>query len=144
MKHFYLIFCVVLTAHVGTFGGKRLTDDSGSSSVHRDDGNNHRTAFNVSGRVSDEKGAPFPGVNIVVKGTTQGTATDSDGKYFIEVPDESSILVFSFVGYAGEEIAVAGRSVIDVSMKPDVAALDEIVVTALGIEKSTKSLGYAT
>ena len=99
--------------------------------------------ISVSGRVTDENGNGFPGVNILVKGTSLGTSTDADGKYVITVPDENSILVFTFVGYHTQEITVGSRGVIDIAMVSDVTALEEIVVTALGIEKPSKSLGYA-
>jgi len=98
----------------------------------------------VSGKVSDESGAGFPGVNVLVKGTTTGTSTDSEGRYSLSVPDENSILVFSAIGYLTQEIAVGSKTNIDVTMSPDVKALEEVVVTALGIERSAKSLGYAT
>lgn len=98
----------------------------------------------VSGTVTDENGQSFPGVNIVVKGTTNGVNTDSEGKYTLTVPNESSVLIFSFVGYATQEITVGSRTTINIAMQPDIRALDEVVVTALGIEKSAKSLGYAT
>jgi TonB-linked SusC/RagA family outer membrane protein len=102
-----------------------------------------RESFRVTGSVGDENGDPFLGVTVAVKGTTIGTITDLNGKYDIEVPDETSILIFSFVGYITEEIAIAGRSVIDVNMNPDIIALSEVVVTALGVEKDSKKLGYA-
>lgn len=103
------------------------------------------TAINVTGRVtasSDEQG--IPGINILVKGTSTGTVTDVDGNYSINVPDEGGILVFSSIGYASQEIAVNGRAVIDVIMEEDMEGLDEVVVTALGIKRETKRLGYAT
>ncbi len=99
---------------------------------------------NVSGTVKDESGAPIPGVNVLVKGTAQGTATDASGKFTIAVPDEQSILVFSFIGYETREITVGTQTTLDITLKPDVKSLEEVVVTALGIEKSTRSLGYAT
>ncbi len=101
-------------------------------------------AINVSGKVSEENNAVLPGVNILVKGTTNGTTTDSDGRYSITVDDADAVLIFSFIGYVSQEIAVGSRSIVDVVMLPDVKALEEVVVTALGIEKSAKSLGYAT
>jgi len=97
----------------------------------------------VTGTVTEETGSPLPGVNVVVKGTTTGVVTDADGKYSIEIAD-GGILVFSFIGYKQQEVAVGSRSVVDLVMEPDLQSLDEIVVTALGIEKTTKSLGYAT
>lgn len=98
----------------------------------------------VSGRVTDESGSAFPGVNIVIKGTSQGTSTDGNGQYSLSVPDENAVLVFSFIGYTTVEETVGSRTNINVSLKPSVQALEEVVVTALGIEKSTKGLGYAT
>jgi TonB-linked SusC/RagA family outer membrane protein len=103
-----------------------------------------KAAITVTGTVTDENGGTFPGVNIIVKGSTIGATTDTDGKYTINVDNENSILVFSFVGYAVQEIVVGNRTTIDVTMMPDIRSLDEVVVTALGIEKSSKSLGYAT
>ncbi len=98
----------------------------------------------ISGTITDENGEPFPGVNVVVKGTTNGTTTDVNGKYSLTVDNDNAILVISFVGYATQEVALAGRTQIDVTLQPDVKSLDEVVVTALGIERSAKSLGYAT
>lgn len=98
----------------------------------------------ISGTITDENGQPFPGVNVVVKGTSTGTTTDTNGKYSLTVENESATLVFSFVGYKTIEIALAGRTLIDVAMEADIQSLDEVVVTALGIERSAKSLGYAT
>lgn len=98
----------------------------------------------VSGRVTDEAGSPFPGVNIVIKGTSQGTSTDSNGAFTLSVPDENTVLIFSFIGYTTVEETVGSRTTINVALKPSVQSLEEVVVTALGIEKSTKGLGYAT
>ena len=101
-------------------------------------------AIAISGQVKDENGADFPGVNVLVKGTAVGTSTDISGRYSLEVPDEAAILVFSFIGYSTQEVMVGSRTTIDVALSPDVRSLEEVVVTALGIEKSSKSLGYAT
>ncbi len=103
-----------------------------------------QTQATVTGSVTDENNAPLPGVNIIVKGTSTGTITDSDGKFSINVPDSQSVLVFSFIGYAEQEVTVGEKSVINIVMAPDVKALNEVVVTALGIERNSKSLGYAT
>ncbi|WP_276369750.1 SusC/RagA family TonB-linked outer membrane protein [Chryseolinea sp. H1M3-3] len=99
---------------------------------------------NVSGRVtSGEDEAPLPGVNILVKGTSNGTISDADGKFSIAVPSEESILIFSFVGYQAQELSVAGRTSVDVALASDAKQLSEVVVTALGIERETRDLGYA-
>lgn len=103
-----------------------------------------QSQLTVSGVVNDDTNVPLPGVNVLVKGTTTGTMTDADGRYSINVPDDKSVLVFSFIGYAQQEITVGSQSNISISMKPDVKSLQEVVVTALGIEKNTKTLGYAT
>jgi len=100
--------------------------------------------FTVSGTVKDENGNGFPGVNVILKGSSTGTSTDATGKYSLSVPDENTILVFSAIGYATQEVTVGARSVIDISLQLDVKSLETVVVTALGLERSAKSLGYAT
>ncbi len=102
-------------------------------------------AQTVTGVVTSmEDGSPLPGVSVVVKGTTTGTSTDVNGRYSLTVPSgQEEVLIFSFVGFLSEEISVSGRSVLDVTLAPDVQLLSEIVVTALGIERDQKSLGYA-
>ncbi|MBA4056813.1 MAG: hypothetical protein C0490_19015, partial [Marivirga sp.] len=98
----------------------------------------------ITGTVTDENGQTFPGVNVVVKGTSTGTTTDTNGKYTLSVENENVTLVFSFVGYKTQEIPAVGRTTIDIVMAPDVQSLEEVVVTALGIERTSKSLGYST
>lgn len=90
-----------------------------------------------------ENGNPLPGVNVLVKNTTTGTVTDINGNYSINVPNDDDVLVFSSIGYITQEVVVNGRSVIDVTLTEDVQSLEEVVVTALGIEKEKKALGYA-
>ena len=99
----------------------------------------------VSGKVTDaESGEGLPGVNVLLKGTSQGVNTDLDGNYKISVPSEGGTLVFTFIGMSKQEIAIGSRSVIDVRMKPDVQQLSEVVVTAFGVEREEKAIGYAT
>ncbi|MBS1559195.1 MAG: carboxypeptidase-like regulatory domain-containing protein, partial [Bacteroidetes bacterium] len=86
----------------------------------------------VTGAVKDPSGTAIPGANITVKGTSSGTATDGDGKYSIEVSGNNAVLVFSFVGYATQEVSIDSRSVVDVVLKDDASQLQEVVVTALG------------
>lgn len=81
----------------------------------------------ISGRIVDEKGAGLPGVNVIVKGTTTGAQTDADGRYTIQAPDNAT-LVFSFVGYASQEVAVGNRSTVDVALAPDSKSLTDVVV----------------
>lgn len=98
----------------------------------------------ISGTVtSDEDGQPIPGVNVLLKGSSTGTTTDLDGKYRISIPEDEAILVFSFIGFATTEEKVGTRSVISIALGPDVQELTEVVVTALGVTREERSLGYA-
>ncbi|MFM8833488.1 MAG: carboxypeptidase-like regulatory domain-containing protein, partial [Cytophagales bacterium] len=98
----------------------------------------------ISGRVtSAEDGSSLPGVKVVVKGTTNGTVTDADGRYSLSVPAGDGLLVFSFIGLKSEEISIGGRTTIDVSLSQDVQQLSEVVVTGQGIAREKKALGYA-
>ncbi|MDF9801142.1 TonB-linked SusC/RagA family outer membrane protein [Catalinimonas alkaloidigena] len=98
----------------------------------------------VSGTVTGtDDSDPLPGVNVLVKGTTTGTVTDIDGNYNISVPGDDAILTFSSIGYALQEVEVGSRSTINVSLAPDVQELSEVVVTALGMERSAKALSYS-
>jgi TonB-linked SusC/RagA family outer membrane protein len=98
----------------------------------------------VTGKVtSSEDNSGLPGVSVLVKGSQQGTITDADGRYSISVPDNSAILVFSFIGYTSQEVALGGRTVVDISLAPTTVALGEVVVTALGISREKKSLAYS-
>ncbi len=97
----------------------------------------------ISGKVTDDGGQGLPGVNIVIKGTATGTVTDADGTYQISAPSDAT-LVFSFVGFGVQEIAVSGRSTVNLTMQPEQKSLDEVVVTAIGIKQQKKKLGYST
>ena len=107
---------------------------------------NHASAQSrsVQGKVSDAKdGSPMPGVNVVLKGTTNGTVTDADGKYTINLPDQDGVLIFSFIGLVTQEIQIGQQTAIDVQMQEDIAQLGEVVVTAMGVERKQAALGYA-
>lgn len=98
----------------------------------------------VTGKVvSSEDGLGLPGVTIQVKNTQKGTVTDFDGNYTITA-NKDDVLVYSFVGYKTQEIKVAGKSKINVTMDSDALLLDDVVVTALGIKRQKRELGYAT
>ncbi|MBL0741115.1 SusC/RagA family TonB-linked outer membrane protein [Chryseolinea lacunae] len=98
----------------------------------------------VNGTVtSSSDGSTLPGVNVLVKGTAQGTTTDSDGKYSLSVPDNNAVLVFSFIGFVSKEIAVGSQTTVDIVMEDDARQLGEVVVTAFGIEREKKALGYS-
>lgn len=90
-------------------------------------------AHTVNGRViSTEDGSGLPGVNVIVKGTSVGAATDIDGYYTVDAPTPNDTLVFSFIGFLTQEVPVMGRARIDVALAPDVAGLDEVVVVGYG------------
>ena len=96
----------------------------------------------VSGKVT-ESGVPLPGVNVVVKGTTNGAVTDADGAYKLSVPSNGGTLVYTFIGMLTQEIEIGERVIIDVTMATDATQLSEIVVTGQGFAKDKKALGYA-
>ncbi|WP_439583430.1 SusC/RagA family TonB-linked outer membrane protein [Dyadobacter bucti] len=96
-------------------------------------------AIPVKGRVLDSKGDGLPGVSIVVKGTAKGVTSDVSGNYQVNLDDESAVLIFSFVGFKSQEIAVGNRSTIDVVLLENVNALEELVVIGYG-EQSRKDL----
>ncbi|MDH5400129.1 MAG: SusC/RagA family TonB-linked outer membrane protein, partial [Cyclobacteriaceae bacterium] len=117
---FFIVVCLILNWHTG-FGQDR----------------------EVSGKVTDaEDGSGLPGVNVLLQGTKSGAVTDMDGNYKITIP-EGATLVFSYIGYETKVIAVGAQAIINVEMFFDVKQLSEIVVTAQGIEKSARSLGYS-
>jgi TonB-linked SusC/RagA family outer membrane protein len=98
----------------------------------------------ISGTVTSAKdNQPLPGVSVVVKNTQKGTITDANGKYAIAA-NSGETLVFSFVGFTLKEVAIGSQSEINIALEEDVKQLGEIVVTALGIKKEAKKLGYAT
>jgi TonB-linked SusC/RagA family outer membrane protein len=97
----------------------------------------------VTGTITDEEGEMLPGTTVLVKGTTTGTITDAKGNYSIEISGSSRTLVFSFTGFTPQEVPVEDRSQINVKMVPDANQLSEVVVTAFGIEREKKALGYS-
>jgi TonB-linked SusC/RagA family outer membrane protein len=98
----------------------------------------------ISGTVADEEGSPLPGVNVSIKGTLIGAATDADGKYAVSITDKNSILVFSFIGYKTQEITVGEQTTIDVKMVSDIESLSEVVVVGYGTQKEYTSAGSIT
>jgi TonB-linked SusC/RagA family outer membrane protein len=99
----------------------------------------------VSGKiVSGEDQSPIPGANVLIKGTSNGTISDAEGRFTIAAPSSTDVLVISFVGFKTQEVNLEGRTTIDVSLQSDATQLSEVVVTALGIEKDKAKVGYAT
>ena len=97
----------------------------------------------LRGSVKDADGQPLIGVNVVEKSTTNGTVTDINGNYSLSV-SEGATIVFSYIGFSEQEVAWDGRSPLNISLSEDAELLEEVVVTALGIKRSTKALSYST
>ncbi|MFC6997209.1 SusC/RagA family TonB-linked outer membrane protein [Rufibacter roseus] len=100
----------------------------------------------VTGQVTDEKGAPMPGVTVLIKGTTNATATDVDGSFTLSVEDKDAVLVVSMIGYEAQEVriganAVRNQAVMNISLRPDQKALEEVVVVGFGTQKKVSVTG---
>lgn len=95
----------------------------------------------ITGMVRDENGAGLPGVYVLEKGTTKGAITDEKGAYTVTVESSKSVLVFSFMGYNSEEIMVEGRTIIDISLEPDISVIEEVVLVGYGTQKKTTLTG---
>ncbi len=98
----------------------------------------------ISGIVKDSKGITIPGASIVVKNTTVGTVTNNDGKFLLSLPADAKILVFSFVGMKSQELLIGSQTTVSITLFEQTVGVDEVVVTALGLSKQPRSLGYAT
>jgi len=95
----------------------------------------------VTGVITNQDNEPIPGANVVIKGTTQGTTSDFDGRYSVSVADENAVLVVSFIGYVTQEVAVQGRTKIDITLASDIRALEEVVVVGYGEVKKRDLTG---
>ena len=93
--------------------------------------------------VSSEDEMPIPGVSVAVKGTTLGTVTDIEGNFELKVPEDATELVVSFVGMKNQTVVLTGATSYTISMEPDLVGIDEVVVTAIGIERSAREVGYS-
>ncbi len=99
----------------------------------------------ITGKVTNaDDGSPMSGVTVMVRGTTTGVITDGSGNYSIPVPDDQAVLHFSFIGFTMQEVPVGTQSVVNVSLEEAMLQMSEVVVTALGIKREAKSLGYST
>lgn len=128
------IFCC-LSLLIGTQG-------TVYASAHSDKENNTSAlSIPIKGSVRDETGNPLPGVNVLIKGTTDGISTNADGSFSINVPDETATLVFSFIGYTSQEILVGNRTEIEVQLFPDVKQLNEVVVVGYGTQRRSSVTG---
>ena len=98
----------------------------------------------VKGKITSSKdGSALPGVNVLIKGLQSGTTTDASGSYSIDVTSESQVLIFSYIGFISQEVTVGNQNVINISLIESTETLKEAVVTALGIKRDKRSLGYS-
>ncbi|RYE27721.1 MAG: SusC/RagA family TonB-linked outer membrane protein, partial [Sphingobacteriaceae bacterium] len=137
---FASVLLLNLEASAGIKANKNILDLAVFSSAHLSI--NNFVDISVSGRVLDEKGQPLIGVSVKVKGVNTGVSTDVNGGFTIEAP-ENGTLVLSYVGYATQEFPVNGKTSIIINLKPSTTTLNEVVVTALGIRKDERKLGYS-
>ena len=128
-------FCLLFSLFLLAGGGGLYASDYHSMSQVQDN------VISVSGTVKDTKGEPLIGVSVLVKGTTNGTVTDLDGKFTLKV-SAGDILEFSYIGYASQSVTVTNANSLNITLSEDTQALDEVVVTALGIKRAEKALSY--
>lgn len=139
-----LAFASVLLLNLKASAGINANKNSLSSAVFKSAhlSNVKFVDITITGRILDEKGQPLIGVSVKVKGSSAGVSTDVNGGFTIEAP-ENGTLVLSYIGYATQEIAVGGRKTININLSPSANTLTEVVVTALGIRKDERKLGYS-
>lgn len=114
-----------------------LTRQTKTDGVGKVEAQSNKVDFNVSGTVVDEQNQPLPGVNILLKGTSLGTATDAEGKFSISVRDKDDVLIFSFIGYTTTEVLVGDQTQLSISLQADIATLSEVVVVGYGTQKKS-------
>lgn len=138
MLQFFALACVLFISQA--YGKIK----PGNAAVFkRDTWNAGAVRKDITGTVRDSVGV-MPGVSVKIKGSSNGTTTDGNGRFILNVPDDNAILVFSMVGYATQEIPVSGKNVVNVALKPSQNALDEVVVVAFGTQKKTDMVGSVT
>jgi TonB-linked SusC/RagA family outer membrane protein len=133
---FYQI--VALTASMGASVGAPVSSGGSLTTVTRS------VVKPITGKVTDSKGEAIPGTTVLIKGKEIGTSTDAEGNYSLEVAGSDAVLIFSSIGFTTKEVAVGSQSVVNVVLETSAAVLEEVVVTALGIQRDKKALTYAT
>ncbi len=138
----YYLFGVMMQCAVFVSAFASETDNANGSALRAVSSIQQGQQVTVTGTVTaSEDGATLPGVNVVIKGTSLGTTTDIDGKYTIQAPDANAILIFSFIGYEPQEVAIDSRTVINVAMVQDIHQLDEVVVVGYGTQRKVTLTG---
>ena len=148
MRYGLFAFGTIIAAHANLQAGTEMLSGKAETSVSFTKTEvtykHNAVAVDITGKVTDGKGQALPGVNIVVKDTQKGTSTNASGEFMISVDSDRDVLVFSFIGYKTLSVAVGNRKEVSVILEEDTNVLNEVVVTALGISREKKSLGYAT
>lgn len=134
--------CVGVTLCCAALGVQAAPTDNANEALNHVSAVTQQTK-KITGVVVDDAGFPVIGANVIEKGTTNGVITDLDGNFTLEVPDGATIEI-SFIGYTAQEIAVNGQTNFNVKLVEDTQRIDEVVVTALGIRRQSRSLGYST
>lgn len=134
--------CVGLTLCCAAVGAQAAPTDNAMETSNYVSAVTQQTK-KITGVVVDETGFPVIGANIIEKGTTNGVITDLDGNFSLEVPD-GAIIEISYIGYTTQEIPVKGQTNFNIKLVEDTQKIDEVVVTALGIKRQSRSLGYST
>ena len=122
-------------------GGDKDTKTPRNISLLNKLSNSRDTVRTITGNVTDENNQPLPGVSILIQGTTNGTVTDANGNYSLDVPGDRNVLVFSFVGYTSEQVETGTQSVINLSLYPDISTLSEVVVVGYGTSEKKDLTG---
>ena len=125
------------------FSGYSASNNTENTTLFKDDISLREADITVRGTVKDSNGEPLPGAAVKVLGLNKGTITDLDGNFSLDVP-ENSTLVISFLGFTSQTIAIGNKTEINVILEEEASALNEVVVTAFGMAKEQKALGYAT
>lgn len=143
MKNFYKVFLVIAVFIVFTNHVFASTIKKHATAIQHSDIYNSQSEFTVSGVVKDGNGLPIPGVSVYVKGTSVGITTDLEGRYSLKIPTNVKTLTFSFIGMETQDIEISDQTTINVTLVEESLGIDEVVVTALGMEREKKALGYS-
>ena len=123
-----MLLCLSLMFQSSYAAGDSTVPEMGNMEIHQI----AQQSSTIKGVVKDQKGEPLIGVNVMEKGTTNGSITDVDGKYSVSVKGGKTILVFSYIGYISQEIPVGNQKTLNVTMKEDTEELEEVVVIGYG------------
>src|SRR5690606_13437388 len=148
-KRIWILCISALCCAPWTVASKVIRDNPKASPasvfpVHEVSPNLSKYQFTVSGTVVDASGSPLPGADVVEQGTLNGTQSDFDGNFTLEVSNANAVLEVSYIGFDTQQLSLSGRSTLSVVLMESAQALAEVVVTALGIKTEKRALGYAT